>query len=277
LEYVISFISPLRLVDTEDPGFVPGSCRSMHDIIRFAHEKCVQEMFTIGNRRTGRKMGAKKLISHIPMQVYLLDVGEGLKKNALRKKEIQTEDIQSEPLLAVWKGLSHPDIQWSQFSHFNWEEYDRIVMSGGIISADSAQLASYAVLSREYLNLNLKFGYHFVILDTVCSERADENHILFRFAGGGGDLHGRFLRAEFLCTILERLEFDVNKKSDLVDARFTDAPKKIIDEKLDMLGRLLGATRLMDMYLKEENQVEAFVEDFLKGRYHFASVELDRE
>jgi len=273
LEYVISFISPLRLVDPEDPGFVPGSCRSMHDIIRFAHEKCVQEMFTIGNRRTGRKMGAKKLISHIPIQVYLLDVGEGLKKTALRKKEIQTEEIQSEPFLAVWKGLSHPDIQWSQFSHFNWEEYDRIVMSGGIISAASAQLASYAVLSREYLNLNLKFGYHFVILDTVCSERADENHILFRFAGGGGDLHGRSLRAEFLCTILERLEFDVNKKSDLVDARFTDAPKKKIDEKLDMLGRLLGATRLMDMYLKEENQVEAFVEDFLKGRYHFASVE----
>ena len=271
LESAISFISPLRLVDPEDPGFVPGGCRSMHDIIRFAHEKCVQEMFTIGNRRTGRKMGAKKFISHIPMQFYLLDVGEGLKKNVLQKKEIHTDDIQSEPLLALWKGLSHPDIQWSQFSHFNWEEYDRIVMSGGIISADSAQLASYAVLSREYLNLNLKFGYHFVILDTVCSERTSENHILFRFAGGGGDLHGRSLRADFLCRILERTGFDVNKKSDLVDAKFMGAHKEKIVEKLDMLGRLLGATRLMDMYLKQEDQVAAFVEEFLKGRYNFSS------
>ncbi len=271
LESVISFISPLLLVDPKDPGFVPGGCRSMHDIIRFAHEKSVQEMFAIGNRRTGRKMGAKKLISHIPMQFYLLDVGEGLKKNVLQKKEIQTDDIQSEPLLALWKGLSHPDIQWSQFSHFNWEEYDRIVMSGGIISADSAQLASYAVLSREYLNLNLKFGYHFVILDTLCSERTSENHILFRFAGGGGDIHGRSLRAEFLCRILERTGFDVNKKSDLVDAKFMDARKEKIVEKLDMLGRLLGATRLMDMYLKEENQMAAFVEEFLKGRYNFSS------
>ena len=271
LESVISFISPLRLINPEDSKFVPGGCRSMHDIIRFAHEKCVQEMFTIGNRRTGRKMGAKKFISHIPMQFYLLDVGEGLKKNVLQKKEIQPDDIQSEPLLALWKGLSHPDIQWSQFSHFNWEEYDRIVMSGGIISADSAQLASYAVLSREYLNLNLKFGYHFVILDTVCSERTSENHILFRFAGGGGDLHGRSLRAEFLCRILERTGFDVNKKSDLVDAKFMGARKEKIVEKLGMLGRLLGATRLMDMYLKREDQMAVFVEEFLKGRYNFSS------
>jgi len=233
-------------------------------------------MFTIGNRRTGRKMGAKKLTSAIPMMIYLLDVGEGLGKTAADQKEIHATDIRSRPFLAVWKGLNHPGIQWSQFSHFNWEEYDRIVMSGGIISADSAMLASYAVISGEYLNLNLKFGYHFVILDAICGERREENHILFRFAGGGGDAHGRSLRADFLSGILERLDFWVQKKSDLVDARFESASGAVIDEKLDMLGRLLGATRLMDMYLKEPEQVAGFVNDFLKGRYHFASVEMEK-
>lgn len=275
LEYVLSFVAALRLVDPEAPEFTPEGCRSMHDIIRFAHEKSVQEMFTIGNRRIGRKMGAKKLISPIPMLVYLLDVGQGLAEHVQKNKEIQIGDIHSRPLLAVWKGLSHPAIQWSQFSHFNWEEYDRIVMSGGIISADSAQLASYAVLSREYLNLNLKFGYHFVILDTVCSERAAENHIFFRFAGGGGDHRGRSLRTKFLCRILERLAFEVNKKSDLVDAKYMAASQEIIAAKLDMLGRLLGATRLMDMYLKQEDQVAVFAEEFLKGRYHFSSVAME--
>jgi pyruvate,water dikinase len=273
LEYAIGFISPLRLLDPEGPEFTAEGCRSMHDIIRFAHEKSLAEMFTIGNRKTGRKMGAKKLISNIPMQIYLLDVGGGLGEPVLKKREVQSEDILSDPLLAVLRGLNHPDIQWSQFSHFNWEEYDRIVMSGGIISADSAQLASYAVLSREYLNLNLKFGYHFVILDSVCSERRNENHILFRFAGGGGDIHGRSLRAEFLCRVLERLEFDVAKKSDLVDAKISGAPKDDVMEKLDMLGRLLGATRLMDMYMQKGDQVAAFAEEFLGGRYHFASVD----
>jgi len=273
LEYAISFISPLRLVDPKGSEFTPEGCRSMHDIIRFAHEKSVEAMFTIGNRKTGRKMGAKKLISEIPMLIYLLDVGGGLAKQALRMKEVQPGDIQSDPLLAVLKGLNHPDIHWSQFSHFNWEEYDRIVMSGGIISAESAQLASYAVISREYLNLNLKFGYHFVILDTVCSQRRNENHIMFRFAGGGGDIYSRSLRADFLCRVLERLEFDVNKKSDLVDAKMSEADQDMIIEKLDIMGRLLGATRLMDMYLKQDDQVADFAEQFLSGRYHFASVD----
>ncbi|MEN8243980.1 MAG: PEP/pyruvate-binding domain-containing protein [Thermodesulfobacteriota bacterium] len=276
LEYVIGFISPLRLVDPEDAIFAPEGCRSMHDIIRFAHEKSVQEMFTVGNRRTGRKLGAKKLVSQIPIQVYVLDIGDGLVKDASPKKEIHTDDVRNEPLLAVWKGLNHPDIQWSQFSHFNWEEYDRIVMSGGIISADSAQLASYAVLSAEYLNLNLKFGYHFVILDTICSERSRDNHILFRFAGGGGDFHGRSLRAEFLSRILERIDFEIDKKGDLVDAKFKAAQREEILEKLDILGRLLGATRLMDMYLKTEDQVPEYAEAFLQGRYHFSSVDLDQ-
>ncbi len=42
--------------------------------------------------------------------------------------------------------------------------------------------------------------------------------------------------------------------------------------KLDVLGRLLGATRLMDMYLKNESQIDGFVSDFMEGRYHFATV-----
>ena len=41
---------------------------------------------------------------------------------------------------------------------------------------------------------------------------------------------------------------------------------------MDMIGRLLGTTRLMDMYLKDASMVERFVQDFLKGRYHFGTV-----
>jgi pyruvate,water dikinase len=47
----------------------------------------------------------------------------------------------------------------------------------------------------------------------------------------------------------------------------------MILEKLDMVGRLLGATRLMDMYLKDASRIEDFVDDFMNGRYYFSSVE----
>jgi pyruvate,water dikinase len=273
LEYVIRFTSPLRLMDPEDAAFSPGGCRSMHDIIRFAHEKSVQEMFTIGERKTGRRMGARKLLSDIPLPIYLLDLDGGIAADS--GNEIEIADVKSAPFLAVWKGLNHPNIQWSHFTHYNWEEYDRIVMSGGFVRADSAQLASYAVLSREYLNLNLKFGYHFVILDTICSERSGENHIRIRFTGGGGDLHGRCLRADFVSRVLERLGFEVSQKSDLVDADLSEVSMEVTKEKLDWTGRLLGATRLMDMYLKEEHQVDAFVDDFVNGRYHFSTVAME--
>jgi pyruvate,water dikinase len=204
-----------------------------------------------------------------------MDVGGGLVDGTAKEKTVVPKKINCSPFHAVWKGLNHPGIQWGDFTHYNWAEYDKIVMSGGIISAESAQLASYVVLSEVYLNLNLKFGYHFVILDSLCSGKIEENHILFRFNGGGGDDHGRSLRAKFLQSVLRRLQFDVSRTSDLVDASLSGVTEAIIMEKLDQIGRLLGATRLMDMYLKEEDQVGPYVDAFLNGRYHFSTVEME--
>ena len=274
MEYIMGFISPLEMTDPGDKNFKPEGCRSLHDIIRFSHEKAVAEMFSMGDRRITRKHGTRKLVSSIPMQVYVLDVGDGITEKPADPKTVRIEEVNSIPLKAVWKGLNHPDIKWSDFSHFDWAEYDKIVMSGGIISADSALLSSYVVLSRHYLNLALKFGYHFVILDTICGNRADENYALFRFTGGGADYDGRSRRADFLQKVLGQIGFNVEpKKSDLINARLDGEEQPIIEEKLDMLGRLLGATRLMDMYLKEASQVDGFVADLMKGRYHFATVD----
>lgn len=273
LRYVISFVSPLKLVDPASKSFKPEECRSLHDIIRFSHEKAVQEMFSMGDRKGGRKKGAKKLISKIPMLFYVLDVGGGIEQKLSDEQEVRMEAIISAPMRAVFSGLNHPDIQWSEFTHFDWEEYDKIVMGGGIISADSARFGSYAILASDYLNLNLRFGYHFVILDTICGDKPDENYILFRFSGGGGDSHGKSLRAGFIGGVLERLEFMVDIKGDLIDGQLKEGDRKTIAEKLDMVGRLLGATRLMDMYLKDASLVEGFVDDFMSGRYHFSSIE----
>lgn len=276
LRYVINFSTKLKLTNPESKFFVPEACRSLHDIIRFTHETAMKEMFFMGNRKGSRKKGAKKLISNIPMLFYVLDVGSGIKdapKTDDQKdaKFLAPENIASIPMKALLKGLSHPDICWSETSHFDWEAYDRIVMAGGIISADSPQFGSYAVLSKEYLNVNFRFGYHFAILDTICSSSTDDNYILFRFSGGGGSPAGRSLRASFIREILTRLGFIVAIKSDLVDAQFKHGSLKTMERTLDILGRLLGATKLMDMYLKENMELEILVDDFMKGRYDFRS------
>ncbi|WP_299981725.1 PEP/pyruvate-binding domain-containing protein [Desulfobacula sp.] len=271
LRYVINFSAKLKLTNPDSSSFVPEACRSLHDIIRFIHETAVKEMFLIGDRKGGRKKGAKKLISNIPMLFYVLDVGQGIKDEQMNEKILRPEDIACVPMKAVLKGLSNPGICWSETTHFDWEEYDRIVMAGGIISADSSMFGSYAVLSKEYLNVNLRFGYHFVILDTICSSSKEDNYILFRFSGGGGSPVGRFLRANFIKEILTRLGFMVEIKSDLIDAEFKHGSLKTMKETLDMTGRLLGATKLMDMSLKENTELEFLIDDFMNGRYDFRS------
>jgi pyruvate,water dikinase len=91
-----------------------------------------------------------------------------------------------------------------------------------------------------------------------------------RFSGGGADIEKRRLRAAFLGRIFERLGFEVTRKSDLIDAKYGTAGKTEIAHTLDMVGRLLGATRLMDMYLKDETMVDAYADEFMQGRYHFS-------
>ena len=270
LDAVMSLISTLRLVDPAADNFKPEGCRSLHDIVRFAHEKAIQAMLDLGNRKFRKVGGSRKLNSGIPMYIYVLDVGGGFKQGLTDNKTIDIDDITSDPMLALFQGLRHPNVQWSEFTHFDWAEHDKIVMSGGIISPESAMFASHAVISSDYANLNLRFGYHFVIVDTVCGEHPEDNYILFRFSGGGADIDKRLLRAKFLSTILYQLDFEVTQKSDLIDARFADADREVTFKKLDMLGRLLGASRLMDMYLKDESMVATHAEAFMNGRYHFA-------
>ncbi len=266
LRSIMSFITPLRLLDPSSPRFVSEECRSLHDIIRFVHEKAISEMFSLGGKRGGGSVrGAKKLVTDLPILFYVLDVGGGLSPEARGKKEISIDDVYCRPMHAIWKGLTDPSIKWSEFEHFAWDEYDSIVLGGGIISKESPALASYAVISEDYLNLNIRFGYHFVIVDTICKEDLQGNHIMFRFNGGGGDLRGRLLRIEYLKEILERLGFTVETKGDLVDARLHGLTKPSICEKLKWIGKLLGVTRLMDMYLKDQDQVRELAQEFLRG------------
>lgn len=54
-----------------------------------------------------------------------------------------------------------------------------------------------AVVSREYLNLNLRLGYHFNIIDAYIADEISANYIYFRFLGGVTDLTRRTRRASY--------------------------------------------------------------------------------
>lgn len=274
LRTVLDFIAPLKLVDAKAADFVPESCRSMHDLIRFTHEKAVQSMFSLSDRFRGGTKGRRKLHTTIPLDVFLIDVGEGLCRGVGDEHEVSVEQICSTPFTALWQGLIHPDIEWGSHSHFDWKSFDEVALAGGIASTKSGDFASYAIVGGDYLNLNMRFGYHFTLVDALCGDTARENYCSLRFAGGGGNFTGRSLRIEFLVKVLQQIGFEVHTKGDLLDAKVTGQEKEDMITYLDMLGRLLGATRLMDMVLQEGADVDEFVEAFFQGKYRFGSEEV---
>jgi pyruvate,water dikinase len=274
LKSALRFCADLRLTDPDSREFGPDHCRSLHDILRFTHETAVQQMLFLGRRRGARKKGARQFVSGLPMLFYVLDVGREEEAGTMPPDTgpLVPDHLASVPMAALFKGLSHPDIRWDEASHFDWEAYDKIVMAGGIISADSPEFGSYAVVSKPYMNVNLRFGYHFVIIDSMCTPSKAENYILFRFSGGGGNIEGRWLRAGFIAAVLERLGFVTQMTADLIDGRFEGATLAKTRQVLDLTGRLMGATKLMDMYLKTDADIENLTQQFMAGQYDFRSV-----
>jgi pyruvate,water dikinase len=82
---------------------------------------------------------------------------------------------------------------------------------------------------------------------------------------------GRSLRIQFLACVLGRLGFHLTITGDLLEASFKGAGRKVMEETLDQLGRLLASSRLLDMAIHAPDQVEAMTEAFFKGDYDFLS------
>ncbi len=271
LKMVIDFTSPLSLTDPSSEAFCPENCRSLHDILRFIHEKSVQAMFIQSTDSLIRKPKGAKLQTEIPLQIHLIDVGGGLAAEAAGSREVAVSELRCLPLQALWKGLSHPGVVWRQRSHFDWKSYDSIALAGGVAAKNDSSLVSFCLISAEYLNVNIRFGYHFTLLDCLCGDNPQENYILVHFAGGGGDSRGKDLRLSFISKVLARLHFSCEQTGELLDARLMRYDKEITADRLDQVGRLLGAVRLLDMVLTEEAMVAPMVEDFFRGIYDFSN------
>jgi pyruvate,water dikinase len=107
------------------------------------------------------------------------------------------------------------------------------------------------------------------MVDAVCSHQASVNYINFRFKGGGTGLETRVRRILFLTRVLDSLGFYVNAKQDLLNATLKGLPSEELEGRLDMLGRLLGCSRLLDMAMGSPGAVEWFADAFLQGNYRF--------
>jgi pyruvate,water dikinase len=268
LRNVLDRIAPLNLIDRSSPDFSPEGCRTFQDVIRFTHEMAVREMFGLSG--DGRQGSSVKLRSPLPLNFWLVDLGGGLREGLTTCDDVTPEMIESVPMKALWRGFAHPGVSWEGTMNIS-----RSRLSGLLAVSATSELGevsggdSYGLLSHDYANLSIRFAYHFATIDTLCGENSSQNYISLQFSGGAGSYLGRSLRIELLGRILEEIGFSVSLKGDLIDARLARYDRRLTEEKLDLLGRLLASSRLMDMRLTSEEEVRKWAEAFFEGNYDF--------
>jgi pyruvate,water dikinase len=262
-------VAPLNLTDPQDPAFAPSGCQTIHDVIRFAHEKVVREMFGLSGE-AGEGVISVKLTTDIPLVLHLVDLGGGLKAGLTTCDEVTRDHLESLPMRALWKGFCHPGITWTGSVAVGAGDFMQLMARGMMTRPENLPGGdSYAILSREYVNLSAKFGYHFANLDAFLSDIPDQNYISLQFAGGAGTYYGKSLRLTFLGNVLFMLGFKINVTGDLLEASLTGLDRSSIENTLDQVGRLLACSRLLDMAIGNEAEMTRMIEGFFAGDYDF--------
>lgn len=253
---VLKRIVPLNLIDPEDKGFSIENCRTFHDITRFAHEKAMTEMFKISDQKEIRKGDAVKLVLKIPLDVSLIDIGQGIEEGY---KKIAVQNVLSKPMKAFLKGMM--SVKWPEPKPADLKSIPSAAQEGQLHEK------SFAMVSREYMNFNIRLGYHLSTVEAYAGENTNDNYIQFFFKGGGASLDRRLRRTALIKDILGRLDFKVICTGDVIEAKITKYEVESILHKLDILGRFTVYTKQLDMAMFSDSVVEWFKEEFVKEHY----------
>jgi phosphohistidine swiveling domain-containing protein len=250
LRRLLRFISPLKLVNPDDPNFSAQSCRSFHDIIHFCHEMAVDELAHFQERRPGLK-GIRTTQLHLPaqMDIKLLDIGGGLPDNPVQQPG--AADILSEPFAIFLDGLLHPQAIGEDLPTLGIRDIISAIPRTSRLAGTSPETAvdNLAIISRQYMNLSLRLGYHFSVIDAHFSKDRHRNYIYFRFIGGLADQTRRARRALFISDVLGAMDFKVFWKGDLVVGRMKFEEKDVLRSALFVLGALTTYSRQRDTSL----------------------------
>jgi pyruvate, water dikinase len=263
LRRLLRFIMPLNLVDPESPDFSPQGCRSFHDIIHFCHEKAVDELAHFQEHRPG--LGAirtRRMNLGVPMDIRVLDIGGGM---ATPAGEAPTaEDTRSEPFSVFLNGLLTPEAWATDLPSLGLRDiFSSMPRSMGILSEPADSLGeNLAIVSHDYMNLSLRLGYHFSVIDAHLGADGSRNYVYFRFAGGLADPERRARRAIFISRVLMALDFMVSVTGDLVIGRLKAAEPTALRRSLSILGSLTAFSRQRDTGLYSDADTKALFKDF---------------
>jgi len=272
LETALALVSPLNLTDPQDPSFAPESCRTLHDLARFIHEKSYQEMFGLGDQLGDFRAASFQLDVFLPIDLFIIDLGGGLKE-APRGRTVTRSLIGSEPMRAVLDGMLDKRIPRYGARPMDMGGLFSVMMRHATTSPEeqkSFQMPCYALISDCYVNYSARVGYHFSVLDAYCSPTPNKNYINLLFRGGAADLHRRSRRTQCIANILTHYGFAVTLNADVVIARLNKGSREETKIQLEMIGRLLQFFRQMDAAMASDEHMRVIQEAFLAGDFNLS-------
>jgi pyruvate,water dikinase len=125
------------------------------------------------------------------------------------------------------------------------------------------------VVLKNYMNINMRLGYHFNIIDAYISDVINDNYIYFRFLGGVTEFIRRSRRARFIATVLEHFDFRVEVHGDLVVGRLKKLSRDRMAIRMRMLGGLVGYTRQLDARMHTDEDIRTHAQAFITAMKHF--------
>jgi pyruvate, water dikinase len=262
-------VAPLTLTEPDAPTFCPNNCRTLHDFTRYVHQKSMMEMFDLEEFSSHEKRVAHRLKWRAPMEMLLLDLGGGIEEGAAR--EIPPDKIKSTALLALLEGMTDPRLRWAGPVGFDLRGFMSVVVRS---AADDQRYGepSYCICAKDYVHFASRLAYHFATVDALSGQSVNENYARFLFFGGAAVAERREWRAHLLAIVLGGNGFAIKQEGDRVEAVLAKRHSEQIEEALVMLGRLMVASRHLDMVIQSRAAAQELAQAFLSGDYAFERV-----
>ena len=263
LKTVLKKVVPLNLINPQSETFAPEGCRTIHDIVRFAHEFSMREMFKLTENEVQGGGEVVDLESGLPFKVRILDLGGGLKKGWKRK--IRPEQITSLPFKAFWQGLTA--MRWPQGKPAGEPEPQFGVCQkrgGGGPRRRSVSGSKLCRAFRELYELQHPPGISPVHREAYVSDQINDNYLTFTFRGGGSTPERRERRARLIEAIIDRMDLNYQRRGDTIEARLAKYPPEQMAQRLIWFGKLTLYTKQLDMVLFSEGIVDWYIKDFIR-------------
>jgi pyruvate,water dikinase len=258
---VLGHIAPLNLLDPDDVSFRPSACRTLHDITRFCHEKAVWEMFHFGQEHRFPQHESKQLFHNVPMQWWVLDLEDGF-THEITGKYVRLDEIACRPMLALWSGMVA--VPWEGPPAMSGRGFASVLFEATANPALATPFRkpyaqrNYFMISKRFMNLQSRFGFHFAAVEAVLGERDRENYLSFSFKGGAADLQRKAARVRLICELLDEHGFVVEAREDHATARLAGLPADAMIDRIEIIGYLIMHTRQLDMVMADAGAVARY-------------------